>query len=66
MRRKATTSDIQANTGMRSIVIPGARMVNAVAMKLADAAIDEMPSVDRPIVQKSILTTSVSWVDSGA
>ncbi len=49
--RKATTSAIQANTGIRIIVIPGARMTKAVAMKLADDAIDAMPSNWSPTTQ---------------
>ena len=64
--RKATTSDIQANTGIRSMVIPGARMVKAVAMKLTEEAIEATPSNWSPIDQKSIRTTSVSCCESGA
>ena len=51
--RNATTSDIHTNTGIRSMVMPGARIVKTVAMKLADDAIDAMPSklqTDRPEV----------------
>ena len=51
MSRNATTSDIHTNTGIRSMVMPRVRIVSTVAMKLADAAIDEMPSRLSPIAQ---------------
>ena len=51
IRRNATTSAIQANTGIRSSVIPGARIVNTVAMKLADDAMEATPSNCSPIAQ---------------
>ena len=47
-RRKEVTSDIQMNTGMRINVIPGARMLMIVVMKLTAPASDAIPRVWRP------------------
>ena len=51
--RNATTSIIQTKTGIRIIVIPGARMFRIVTMKLTAAVIEPIPRSIRPIAQKS-------------
>ena len=51
--RNATTSIIHTNTGMRMSVIPGARRLRIVTMKLMAAVVEPMPSITRPTVQKS-------------
>ncbi len=43
-RRKAVTSTDQANRGMRCSVMPGARMLKMVVMKLMAPRIDEAPA----------------------
>src|SRR5260221_13424332 len=70
--RKAVTSVIQVNIGMRLMVMPGARSLRMVTTKLSEAAIDEMPSIKIPSAQKSIFAPGVhntavapqSWVRS--
>ena len=42
---------IQANTGIRIIVMPGARIVNTVVMKLTDESSDAKPSICTPSAQ---------------
>ena len=51
--RNATTSIIQTNTGMRMSVMPGARRLMIVTMKLIAADVEPMPSMISPTVQKS-------------
>ena len=51
--RNATTSIIHTNTGIRIIVMPGARMLSAVTMKLTAVATEPMPSMIKPTAQKS-------------
>ena len=51
--RKATTSIIHANTGMRSRLMPGTRMLITVTMKLIAEVVEPMPSRIRPTTQKS-------------
>ena len=51
--RNWTTSVIHTNTGMRIKVIPGARMLRMVTMKLTAAITDETPRISRLRVQKS-------------
>ena len=46
--RSCTTSLIQTNTGMRNSVMPGARMLMIVTMKLTAPAVDAMPVMIRP------------------
>jgi hypothetical protein len=53
--RNCTTRDIQMNTGMRMRVMPGARMLTMVTMKLKPASMDAMPRICRPSIQKSML-----------
>ncbi len=64
IRRNCTTNDIQVNIGMRIRVIPGARMLMIVVMKLNAAASDETPSTCRPATQKSMFI--FSSLDPGA
>ncbi len=49
--RKATTVDIQANTGMRSSRIPFALMLKTVTMKLTDEISEARPRICRPSAQ---------------
>ena len=51
--RNAVTSIIQTNTGMRMSVMPGARMLRMVTMKLMAEVVDAMPSITIPTAQKS-------------
>ena len=53
--RNCTTSDIQMKTGMRIRVMPGARMLTMVTMKLKPASMDAMPRICSPSIQKSML-----------
>ena len=52
--RNATTSIIHTNTGMRIIVMPGARMLRIVTRKLTAVATEPMPSMINPTHQKSV------------
>ena len=52
--RNAITRIIHTNTGMRIIVMPGARMLRMVTRKLTAVATEPMPSMMRPTVQKSV------------
>ena len=54
--RNCTTNDIQVNTGMRMSVMPGARMLMIVVMKLNAAASELMPRIWSPITQKSMFS----------
>jgi hypothetical protein len=47
-RRNEVTSVIHTKTGMRMRVMPGARRLRMVVMKLAAEAIEAMPSICRP------------------
>ena len=51
--RNAVTSIIQTNTGIRSSVIPGARMLMIVTIMLIADVVDPMPSNTSPATQKS-------------
>src|SRR5712691_5239075 len=53
--RNCTTSVIQVNNGIRMRVIPGARMLRMVTMKLTDAINEEAPRISRLNNQKSML-----------
>ena len=46
--RNAITSIIHTNTGMRIIVMPGARMLRIVTKKLTAVATEPMPSMIKP------------------
>ncbi len=63
--RNATTNCIHTKTGRRKKVMPGARIMKMVVMKLTAPSNDATPSSRSPIAQKSIRTTS-GWVESGA
>ncbi len=52
--RKAVTSTDQANNGILCIVMPGARMLKMVVMKLMAPRIDEAPARCRARITKSI------------
>ena len=56
MIRNCTTKVFQVNSGMRMSVMPGARMLMIVVMKLNDAASVEMPRTCRPSTQKSMFS----------
>ena len=43
MSRKAVMSQVQTNSGMRSSVISGARMLSIVTMMLMAPMMDDMP-----------------------
>jgi hypothetical protein len=52
--RKAVISTDQANSGMRCRVMPGARMLKIVVMKLMAPRIDEAPARWRARITRSI------------
>ncbi len=54
--RNCTTRLIQMKTGMRMSVMPGARMLRIVTMKLIAAIIDDTPRIWRLSSQKSVLS----------
>ena len=49
--RNATTVAIQANTGIRIRLIPGARIASTVVMKLTDDSTEPRPRTTRPSAQ---------------
>ncbi len=51
--KNAVTSIIHVNTGMRMSVMPGARRLRIVTMKLIADVVDAIPSMMRPTAQKS-------------
>ena len=57
---------IQVNTGMRIRVIPGARILRIVTMKLQAAAKDETPSTCNPHIKKSVPAPEYSVAVRGA
>ena len=57
MIRNEVKSVIHVNTGRRIIVMPGARRLMIVTMKLSAAAIDATPSSWRPMTHMSM-----AWV----
>ena len=54
-RRNWATSDIHTKTGMRMRLMPGARMLMTVTMRLTAPLSDAMPRIWRPKTQKSML-----------
>ncbi|MNC91239.1 hypothetical protein D3C83_74620 [compost metagenome] len=52
--RKLVTRFIHAKTGMRMSVMPGARRLSVVTMKLAAAVREPMPVIRIPTSQKSM------------
>src|SRR3712207_9342805 len=61
MIRNCTTNDIHVNIGMRMSVMPGARMLMIVVMKLKPAARDDTPRICRPRTQKSWFNPGEYW-----
>ena len=61
--RNCTTKLIQTNSGMRMSVMPGARMLMMVTMKLKPAISEEMPSICRPSIQKSMPWVGENWCE---
>ena len=51
--RNCTTRVIHTNTGIRIMVMPGARMLRIVTMKLMAAITDDTPRICRLTIQKS-------------
>ncbi len=51
--RNATTSIIHVNTGIRMNVMPGARRLRIVTMKLIADVVDAIPRMMMPTAQKS-------------
>ncbi len=54
--RNCVTKLIHVKIGMRMNVMPGARRLMIVVMKLKPAASDERPRICRPSTQKSMLS----------
>ena len=52
-RRNCTTRIIHVNTGIFISVIPGARMLSTVTMRLIEPIKDAIPAICKPIIQKS-------------
>ena len=52
--RVAVTSTVQTRIGIRKRVIPGARILKMVAMKLTDPRIEAVPTSSRPISHRSV------------
>ena len=48
------TSVAQQKSGMRLNVMPGARMLRIVTMKFSPPAIEAIPRIERPRIQKSV------------
>ena len=61
--RKAVTRIDQANSGMRCSVMPGARMLKIVVMKLMAPRIDEAPARCREKIARSM--PAPCWTESG-
>ena len=61
-RRNWATSDIHTNTGMRMRLMPGARMLMTVTIKLTAPLRDAMPRIWRPKTQKSMLWPGMTSV----
>ena len=67
MIRNAVIMLIHTNMGMRFRVIPGARMLMMVTMKLIEARMEEMPRIWSPNAQKSMACVASKAVSvSGA
>ncbi len=64
--RKAVTRTDQANSGILCSVMPGARMLKMVVMKLMAPRIDEAPAMCSDRITKSIAGPGwPDWSDSG-
>ncbi len=62
--RKAVTSTDQTKSGMRNMVMPGARMLKIVAMKLIAPMIDAMPARWNDRMKKSAAGPGVPTVEA--
>src|SRR5690606_38941332 len=60
--RKAVTSTDHANSGILWMVMPGARMLKMVVMKLTGPVIDEAPAMCSDRIAKS--TAGPGWPDA--
>ncbi len=56
MTKNAVINVVQANMGIRNIVIPGARILNIVTMKLIAPIVEDAPKRITATSQKSIPT----------
>src|SRR5690606_19775200 len=63
--RKAVTSTDQANSGILCSVMPGARMLKIVVMKLIAPRIDDAPAICSARIEKSVAGPGEPVVDSG-
>ena len=63
--RKAVTSTDQTNSGILCRVMPGARMLKMVVMKLIAPRIDDAPAMCSDRMAKSIAGPGCPLVDSG-
>lgn len=61
--RKAVTNVIHVNTGNRIMVMPGARKLMMVTMKLRDPMTDETPRTCSPMIQRSVDISVVNWLE---
>ena len=52
--RVAVTSTVQTKIGIRKRVIPGARILKMVVMKLTEPRIEAVPTRGRPISHRSV------------
>ena len=64
--RNAVIRIDQTNSGIRNIVIPGARMLKTVVMKLIAPRIEEAPARCSDRIAKSTAAPGCPLVDSGA
>ena len=65
--RMLVTKTFQVKSGMRNMVIPGARIVKIVVMKLTAPRIEAIPDMVRPIIQRSEPTFGeLTTLESGA
>ena len=63
------TSTVQVNRGIRNIVMPGARMLKTVVMKLTAPRMEAVPTSSRATIQRSVpieLPGEPTPSDSGA
>jgi len=60
--KKAVIKVIQVKTGRRIIVMPGARRLMIVTMKLSEPMTDETPSTCKPSTQRSVDISVLNWL----
>ena len=63
MIRNAVISVIHVKTGRRIIVMPGARRLMMVTMKLREPMTEETPRICRPMTQRSVEMSLVNWLE---